>query len=90
MKTPSYEAYFIDDLLERFALRAEDPDSAMTTADLFRNDEWRLLGEDPWARLSRERLFALACGNPQFERWLAQVFQCMAYNLSQEDQGAQS
>ena len=59
--------------------------SAMDCADKFRDEEWRLDGDAPYAENTRNDLIELGANKPELCAWIIEVINCMRYNRSQEE-----
>ena len=57
----------------------------MDSADMFRNDEWKVVDNADYAINTREDLIAMASGDPEFKRFIEEVIECMKYNRSMEE-----
>mgnify|MGYP000848802850 CR=1 FL=1 len=82
----SYADIFARQILSDFYSPDRHPDSAMDTADKFRDDEWRLLANTSYADNTRADLYKLGEGNDQLSLelslWIIEVIDCMRYNFS--------
>jgi len=78
----SYADIFARQILSDFYSPDRHSDSAMDTADKFRDDEWRLLDNTSYADNTRADLYKLGEGNEQLSFWIIDVIDCMRYNHS--------
>ncbi len=78
----SYADIFARQILSDFYSPDRHSDSAMDTADKFRDDEWRLLDNTSYADNTRADLYKLGEGNEQLSFWIIEVIDCMRYNFS--------
>jgi len=78
----SYADIFARQILSDFYSPDRHSDSAMDTADKFRDDEWRLLDNTLYADNTRADLYKLGEGNEQLSFWIIEVIDCMRYNFS--------
>ena len=80
----SYEEYFSCQIYSYFYSPDRHADSAMECADEFRNDEWRVAGDAPYAEHTRSDLYGLGVGNKELTQFIIDVINCMRYNVSME------
>ena len=80
----SYDGFFANQILSDFYSPGRHSDSAMDTADKFRDDEWRIDGDTAYAQNTRSDLYGLGAGNPELIAFVTDVINCMRYNRSME------
>ena len=78
----SYADIFARQILSDFYSPDRHSDSAMDTADKFRNDEWRLDDDAPYAENTRNDLIKLGANDLRLSVFILDVIQCMRYNHS--------
>lgn len=80
----TYKGIFANQILSDFYSPDRNSDSAMDTADKFRHDEWRVIGDAYYAHHTRIDLYELGLSDPQLMAWIIEVIACMRYNRSME------
>ena len=80
----SYDWFFANQILSDFYSPDRHSDSAMDTADKFRDDEWRLDDDAPYAENTRNDLIKLGANDLRLSVFILDVIACMRYNISQE------
>ena len=80
----SYQGFFANQVLSDFYSPDRHADSAMECADKFRNDEWRVCDDAPYADNTRGDLYELGLQDPALLDFIIDVIQCMRYNRSME------
>jgi hypothetical protein len=80
----TYNGFFANQILSDFYSPDRNSDSAMDTADKFRHDEWRVIGDASYAHHTRTDLYELGLSDPQLMVWIIEVIACMRYNRSME------
>jgi hypothetical protein len=78
----SYEEFFSCQILSDFYSPDRHADSAMDTADKFRDDEWRVSDDATYAEYTRSDLYGLGVGNKELTQFIIDVINCMRYNVS--------
>jgi len=78
----SYEEFFSCQILSDFYSPDRHADSPMDTADKFRDDEWRVSDDAPYAEHTRSDLYGLGVGNKELTQFIIDVINCMRYNVS--------
>jgi hypothetical protein len=78
----SYADIFARQILSDFYSPDRHSDSAMDTADKFRDDEWRLDDDAPYAENTRNDLIKLGANDLRLSVFILDVIQCMRYNHS--------
>lgn len=78
----SYATTFANQILSDFYSPDRHADSAMDTADKFRDDEWRVADAAPYARHTKSDLYKLGEGNEELSFFIIDVIDCMMYNHS--------
>jgi len=81
----SYASFFEDKIISVFYSADRTLDDAMTIADSFRDDEWRVIDDAPYAHHTRSDLYELGLGEPALLEFILDVINCMRYNRSQEE-----
>jgi hypothetical protein len=82
----TYDGYFANQILSDFHSPDRHSDSTMDTADKFRNEEWRLDDDAPYAENTRNDLIKLGSNNLSLSVWIIEVINCMRYNRSMEEE----
>ena len=80
----SYAGFFANQILSDFYSPDRHSNSAMDTADKFRDDEWRVTDDSPYAHHTRTDLYKLGAGNEELSFFIIDVIDCMKYNRSME------
>ena len=80
----TYDGYFTNQILSDFYLPDRHSDSAMDTADKFRDEEWRVDDDAEYAENTRNDLIELGSNNLRLSVWIIEVINCMRYNRSME------
>jgi hypothetical protein len=80
----TYEGFFSNQILSDFYSPDRHSDSAMDTADKFRDDEWRVDDDAPYAENTRNDLIELGTNDLPLSVWIIEVINCMRYNRSME------
>jgi len=80
----SYDGFFANQILSSFYSPDRHSDSPMTCADKFRDEEWRVLDEAPYADNTRGDLYELGLQDKELLEFIIDVIQCMRYNRSME------
>lgn len=80
----TYDGFFANQILSDFYSPDRHSDSAMDCADKFRNEEWRLDDDAPYAENTRNDLIKLGSNNLSLSVWIIEVINCMRYNRSME------
>jgi len=80
----TYSSFFANQILSDFYSPDRHSDSAMDTADKFRDDEWRVIDDAPYAHHTRTDLYEMGLSDPQLMEWIIDVISCMRYNRSME------
>jgi len=57
----------------------------MDCADMFRNDEWKVVDDADYGENTRTDLIAMSSHDSEFQSFVEQVIACMKYNRSMED-----
>jgi len=78
----TYSEFFANQILSDFYSPDRHSDSAMDTADKFRDDEWRATDDSPYAHHTQIDLYKLGEGNRNLIFWIIEVIDCMFYNRS--------
>jgi len=78
----SYEEFFSCQILSDFYSPDRHADSAMDCADKFRDDEWKITDDAPYAAHTRSDLYGLGVGNKELTQFIIDVINCMRYNVS--------
>jgi len=81
----TYDKHFANQILSDFYSPDRRNGSAMDCADRFRNDEWRVDDDAPYAENTRNDLIKLAMQDKELLEFIIDVIQCMRYNRSQEE-----
>ena len=58
---------------------------AMDCADMFRHDEWKVVDNSDYSKNTRNDLIDMSSHDPELERFIEEVIECMKYNRSMED-----
>ena len=80
----TYDGFFANQIISDFYSPDRHADSAMDTADKFRDDEWRVTDDAPYAHHTRSDLYELGEGNQELTNFIIDVINCMRYNRSME------
>ena len=80
----TYDGFFANQILSDFYSPDRHSDSAMETADKFRDEEWRLDDDAEYAENTRNDLIELGSNNLRLSVWIIEVVNCMRYNRSME------
>ena len=80
----TYDGFFANQILSDFYSPDRHSDSAMDTADKFRDDEWRVDDDAEYAENTRNDLIELGSSNLRLSVWIIEVVNCMRYNRSME------
>lgn len=83
-KRITYKDFFVNQILSDFYSPGRRNGSAMNCADKFRDEEWRLDGNDEYASNTRSDLYELGLSDPRLMEWIIDVIACMQYNRSME------
>lgn len=83
-KRITYKDFFVNQILSDFYSPDRRNGSAMDCADRFRNDEWRVDDDAPYAENTRNDLIELGSKNLKLSVWIIDVINCMRYNRSME------
>jgi len=81
----TYDGFFANQILSDFYSPDRHSDSAMDTADKFRDDEWRAIDDAPYAHHTRADLYELGKNDKALLEFIIDVIQCMRYNKSMEE-----
>jgi len=81
----SYASFFDDKIISVFYSADRTLDDAMTIADSFRGDEWRLDDDAPYADNTRSDLYEIGSQDRDLLEFILDVINCMRYNRSQEE-----
>jgi len=57
---------------------------AMDCADMFRNDEWKVIDDADYGKNTRDDLIKMTSDNLAFKSFVREVISCMKYNKSME------
>ena len=82
----SYQEFFANQILSDFYSPDRRNGSAMDCADKFRDEEWRLDSDAPYAENTRNDLIELGRDQPELMDWITNVIVCMRYNRSMEEE----
>jgi len=80
----TYEGFFANQILSDFYSPDRHSDSAMDCADKFRDDEWKITDEAPYAAHTRSDLYDLGKNDKALLEFITDVINCMRYNRSME------
>ena len=80
----TYDKHFANQILSDFYSPDRRNGSAMDCADKFRDEEWRLDDDAPYAENTRNDLIKLGAKNLKLSVWIIEVINCMRYNRSME------
>ena len=80
----TYDGFFANQILSDFYSPDRHSESAMDTADKFRDDEWRVDDDAEYAENTRNDLIELGSSNLRLSVWIIEVVNCMRYNRSME------
>ncbi len=80
----TYDKHFANQILSDFYSPDRRNGSAMDCADRFRNDEWRVDDDAPYAENTRNDLIELGSKNLKLSVWIIEVINCMRYNRRME------
>ena len=81
----SYASFFAGQIMSAFHSPSISSAAAMDCADKFRDDEWRVIDDAPYAHHTRSDLYELGLGKPALLEFILDVINCMRYNRSQEE-----
>ena len=82
-KRVSYAKDFIKTLKEYYSGKCYNG-FEMDCADMFRHDEWKVVGDSDYAKNTCDDLFEMSSHDPKFKSFVEQVITCMKYNRSME------
>jgi len=80
----TYDGFFANQILSDFYSPDRHSDSAMTCADKFRHEEWRLDDDAKYAENTRNDLIELGANDLRLSVFIIEVINCMRYNRSME------
>jgi len=80
----TYNGFFANQILSDFYSPDRHSDSAMDTADKFRDDEWRVDDDAEYAENTRNDLIELGANDLRLSVFIIEVINCMRYNRSME------
>jgi len=80
----THSGFFANQILSDFYSPDRHSESAMDTADKFRDDEWRVDDDAEYAENTRNDLIELGSSNLRLSVWIIEVVNCMRYNRSME------
>ena len=80
----TYDKHFANQIISDFYSPDRRNGSAMDCADKFRDEEWRLDDDAPYAENTRNDLIELGSKNLKLSVWIIEVINCMRYNRSME------
>jgi hypothetical protein len=80
----SYQGFFANKIMSAFYSPDRTLNSPMDVADFFRDEEWRLDDDAPYAENTRNDLYELGANDLQLCVFIGDVIYCMRYNRSQE------
>ncbi len=80
----SYQGFFANQILSDFYSPDRRNGSTMDTADKFRDEEWRLDDDAPYADNTRADLYELGTQDKELLDFIIDVIQCIRYNRSME------
>ena len=78
----SYASFFEDKIISVFYSADRTLDDPMKVADSFRDDEWRVIDDAPYAHHTRSDLYELGLEDKALSEFIIDVINCMQYNLS--------
>ena len=81
----SYLDFFANKIMSAFYSPDKTIDSPMDVADFFRDEEWRLDDDAPYAENTRNDLIELGANDLQLSVFISDVINYMRYNRSQEE-----
>lgn len=81
----SYLDFFANKIMSAFYSPDRTIDSPMDVADFFRDEEWRLDDDAPYAENTRNDLIKLGADDLRLSAFIIDVIYCMRYNRSQEE-----
>jgi len=81
----TYAGFFANQILSDFYSPDRHSDSAMDCADKFRDDEWRVIDDAPYAHHTRSDLYELGLEDKALSEFIIDVIDCMKYNRSMEE-----
>ena len=80
----SYADQFIKTFKKYFYARRYNGD-VMDCADMFRHDEWKVVGDSDYVKNTRADLIDMSSHDPELKSFIEEVIECMKYNRSMED-----
>ena len=83
IKRVSYAKDFIKTFKEYYAGKNYNG-FEMDCADMFRHDEWKVVGDSDYVNNTRDDLLEMTSHDPEFQSFVEQVIACMKYNRSME------
>jgi hypothetical protein len=78
----TYRNFFAGQIMSAFYSPSISSAAAMDCADKFRNEEWRVIGDAPYAQHTRVDLYELGLEDESLSEFIIDVINCMQYNLS--------
>ena len=81
----TYRNFFAGQIMSAFYSPNISSASAMDCADKFRDEEWRLDDDAPYAENTRNDLIKLGADDLRLSVFIIDVIYCMRYNRSQEE-----
>ena len=76
----TYDGHFANQILSHFYSPDRNSKSAMNCADRFRDEEWRVTDDAPYADNTRADLYELGKNDKQLLEFIVDVIQCMRSN----------
>ena len=76
----TYDEHFANQILSPFYSPDRNSKSAMNCADRFRDEEWRVTDDAPYADNTRADLYELGKNDKQLLEFIVDVIQCMRSN----------
>ena len=80
----TYKNFFAGQIMLAFYSPNISSASAMDCADRFRDDEWRVDDDAPYAEYTRNDLIELGANDLRLSVFIIEVINCMRYNRSME------
>jgi len=81
----TYDGFFANQILSHFYSPDRNGDSAMNCADCFRDDEWRVTDDAPYADNTRSGLYEIGKNDKALLEFIVDVIQCMRSNVANSE-----
>tara|TARA_Y100001937_G_C6857230_1_gene214752 strand:- start:142 stop:408 length:267 start_codon:yes stop_codon:yes gene_type:complete len=81
----TYDGHFANEILSFFYSPDRHSGSAMECADKFRDDEWRVIDDAPYAHHTRSDLYEIGKNDKELLEFIVDVIQCMRTNVENSE-----